>query len=214
MKKKTLLWIAIPSVLVVLIARDCYRSSKPSKLGTVSIPELRMTISLFCKSRPRAGIIAPYEGEYRILEVIQRGQPMRYYDLPDTLPAEQCHLEVFWYPTNHLVRFEDLLLGFGAQGRSETVLDLEKHILYSLVRYHDRTYRAKLSLPLPSLCFPKADEKSRANTPWGFATSTSSDNPNPVDTVFFGNDILEATEESWAKDTGNLVGVIAPKRKQ
>ncbi|MCX6922372.1 MAG: hypothetical protein NT154_04025, partial [Verrucomicrobia bacterium] len=121
----------------------------------MSIPEIQMTISLFCKSRPRAGMIAPYEGEYRIIEIAQRDKPPLYYDLPDTIPADTCRFEVFWYPTNSLIRFRDSGLAFDAQFRSETILDLDKRILYSVVRHKDRMYMAKRSTAMSALAFPK-----------------------------------------------------------
>ena len=105
MRKRTLILIA---VLVALLGWVWYSSDydrlKPTRLGTVSVPDLQMTICLLYKSRPRASMITPYEGEYRILEIAQRDKPPQYYDLPDTIPAETCHFEVFWYPASSQVR--------------------------------------------------------------------------------------------------------------
>ena len=177
MRKKTLLLIAVPCGFVALLVWMCYPSDydhlKPTRMGTVSIPEIQLTISLFCKSRPRAGMIAPYEGEYRILEIAQRDKPPLYYDLPDTIPADTCHFEVFWHSTNSLIRFRDSGLTFDAQFRSESILDLDKRILYSVVRHKDRVYMAKRSTPMSALAFPKRDEKSRVASSGSISSSTS-----------------------------------------
>jgi len=215
MRKKTLILIAVPCALVALLVWMCYPSDydhlKPTRLGTVSIPDLQMTISLFCKSRPRTGMIAPYEGEYRILEIAQRDKPPLYYDLPDTIPADTCHLEVFWYPTNGLVRFLDSGLTFDAQFRSETILDLDKRTLFSVIRHQDRVYMAKLSEPMTALSFPKRGEKSRVSSSSGISTSTSTANPNPVVEITVGDEVARPVDGSWTKDSGSLVGTIAPK---
>ena len=184
MHKKTLFFVAVGCALLALLVWMCwpadYDRLKPTKLGMVSIPERQMTISLFCKSRPRSALIAPYEGEYRILEVAQRNGPTQYYDLPDTIPADTCHFDVFWYPTNGLVRFQDSGLTFDPKFRSETILDFERRILYSVVRHQGRVYTAKLSTAMPTLSFPNDGEKSRVPSFSGISTSTSTANPDPV----------------------------------
>jgi hypothetical protein len=161
MSKKKIILITIPCLFAALLARSCFVSDRPSKLGTVSIPERQVTISLFCKSRPRASVISPYEGEYRIIEVAEGGKQPLYYDLPNTLPADTCDFRVFWYPTNNLLRFHDSGFSWGTQFRSECLLDLGKQILFALVRENGRVYLAKLSLPRDKLSFPQANEKSR-----------------------------------------------------
>ncbi len=212
MRKKTLILIAFPCALVALLVWMCYPSDydhlKPTRLGKVDIPDRQMTISLFCKSRPRAGMIAPYEGEYRILEIAQRDKPPLYYDLPDTIPGDTCHFEVFWYPTNGLVRFKD---SGGAFNVSETILDLDKRILFAVIRHQDRVYMAKLSAPMTALSFPKRGEKSRVSGSSGMSTSTSTANPNPVVEITVGDEVARPVDRSWTKDSGSLVGTIAPK---
>lgn len=169
-----------------------------------------MTISLFCKSRPKASLITPYEREHRMLEIAQRDKPPLYYNLSDTIPMDTCRFEVFWYPTNSLVRFHDSGLTYDAQSRSETILDLENRTLYSVVRHQNRVYMGKLSAAMPTLTFPKRDEKSRVASSYGISTSTSSANPNPVIEVTIGDEIAQPVDASWTKETGVLVGTIAP----
>jgi hypothetical protein len=215
MRKKTLFLIVFTCALVALLVWMCYPSDydhlKPTQLGTVSIPEKQMTISLFCKSRPRASFITPYEGEHRILEVAQRGKPPLYYDLPDTIPADTCHFEVFWHPTNSLVRFHDSGLTFDAQFRSESILDLEERTLYSVVRHKDRVYMAKMSAAISTFAFPKRDEKSRVASSSSISTSTSSANPDPVVVITIGDEVAQPVDAAWTKETGVLVGTIAPR---
>jgi hypothetical protein len=218
MRKKTLLLIAVLCALVALLIGLCYPSDyddlRPTRMGTVSIPEIQMTISLFSKPRPRAGMIAPYEGEYRILEIAQRDKPPLYYALPGTIPADMCHFEVFWYPRNNLIRFRDSGFTFDAQFRSEAILDLDKRILYSVVRHKDRVYMAKRSTPMSALAFPKRDEKSRVASSSSISTSTSSGSPDPVVQITVGDEDALPVDASWTKETGALVGTIAPKGTQ
>jgi hypothetical protein len=218
MRKKTPYLVAVGCALVALLIWMCYPSdydhSKPTTLGTVSIPEIQMTISLFCKSRPRAGMIAPYEGEYRILEIAQRDKPPLYYDLPDTIPADTCHFEVFWYPANRLIRFRDSGLTFDAQFRSETILDLDKRMLYSVVRHKDRVYMAKRSAPMSALAFPKRDEKSRVASSSSISTSIYSGSPDPAVQITVGDEDALPVDALWTKEAGTLVGTIAPKGTQ
>jgi hypothetical protein len=215
MHKKALFLVAVGCAVVAFLVWVCWPSDydrlKPSKLGTVSIPERQMTISLFCKSRPRAALIAPYEGEYRILEVAQRGESAQYYDLPDTIPADTCHLEVFWYPTTNLLRFHDSGLTFDPEFRAETILDLEKHILNSVVRHQGRVYIAKLSSAKPALAFPRHGEKSRVSSSGGVSTSTSTANPEPVTEITVGEEVAKPVDDAWTKDNGTLAGTIAPR---
>lgn len=218
MRKKTLLLVAAPCVLTALLVWMCYPSDydhmKPTRIGAVSIPEIQMTISLFCKSRPRAGMIAPYEGEDPILEVAQRDKQPLYYDLPDTIPSDTSHFDVFWYPTNNLIRFRDSGLTFDAQFRSEAILDSDKRILYSVVRHKDRVYMAKRSAPMSALAFPKRDEKSRSASSGSISTSTSSGSPDPVIHIAVGDEDALPVDATWTKETGALVGTIAPKGTQ
>ena len=215
MRKKTFLLMGVPFGLVALLVWMCHPSDydhqEPTRMGTVSIPEIQMTISLFCKSRPRAGTIAPYEGEYLILEIAQLDKPPLYYDLPDTIPADTCHFEVFWYPTNNLIRFRDSGLTFDAQFRSEAILDLDKRILHSVVRHKGRVYMAKRSTPMTSLAFPKRDEKSRGASSSSISTSTSSASPDPVVRITIGDEDALPVDASWTEETGTPVGTIAPK---
>ncbi|MEO7675237.1 MAG: hypothetical protein ABIV39_00555 [Verrucomicrobiota bacterium] len=173
---------------------------------------MQIAVSLYCKSQPRAGVIAPYEGEYWMLEIAELGKPPLFYDLPDTIPADTCHFEVFWYPTNRLLRFHDSGLTFGAQFRSESVLNLEKRTLYSVVRHKDGVYLAKLSAALSKLIFPKRGEKSRVLSTSSIATSTG--HPDPVVVIMIGNEVAEPVDASWTKDGGLLVGTIAPKQSR
>jgi len=156
-------------------------------------------------------MIAPYEGEYRILEIAQRDKPPLYYDLPDTIPADTCHFEVFWHSTNSLIRFRDSGLTFDAQFRSESILDLDKRILYSVVRHKDRVYMAKRSTPMSALAFPKRDEKSRVASSGSISSSTSSGSPDSAVQITVGDEDALPVDASWTKETGDLVGTIAPK---
>ncbi|MFO1515196.1 MAG: hypothetical protein U1F83_20240 [Verrucomicrobiota bacterium] len=218
MRKKRLLLIAVPSALAALLVWICYPTDydhlKPTRLGTVSIPDLQIAVSLHCKSQPRAGVIAPYEGEYRILEIAERGKPSLYYDLPDTIPADTCHFEVFWYPTNRLMRFHDSGLTFDSQFRSESILNLEKRTLYSVVRHQDGVYLAKLSTAKSELNFPKRGEKSRVSGASSIATSTSTDQPDPVVVITIGREVAEPVDAAWTKVSGLHAGTIAPKQSQ
>ena len=212
MRKKAFLLVAVPSGLVALLVwMSDHDHLKPTRMGNVSIPERQMTISLFCKSRPRAGIIAPYEGEYRILEIAQRDKPPLYYNLPDTIPGDTCHFEVFWHPTNGLIRFRDSGLTFDAPFRSEAMLDLDKRILYSVVRHQNRVYMAKRSTAMSALAFPNGDENSRVASSSGISTSTSSGSPDPVVQITVGDEDALPVDAAWTKETGALVGTIAPK---
>jgi hypothetical protein len=212
MRNKRLLLIAVPCAFVVLLVWMCYptdyESLKPTRLGTVSIPDTEIAVSLYCKSLPRASMITPYEGEYRMLEITERGKPPLYYDLPDTIPDDTCHFEVFWYPTNRLVRFHDSGLTFDAKFRSESILNLEKSTLYHVIRHKDGLYVGKLSAAMSDLRFPKRGEKSRVSGSSSIATLTSTDHPEPVDVITIGGEEAERVNDSWIKDSGLHVGTI------
>lgn len=213
MRKKTVLLAAVGSAAVALLVWMCwpsdYNSLKPTRLGMVNIPDRQITVSLFCKSQPRAGLIAPYEGEYRILEVAKRAEPPQHYDLPNTIPADTCHFDVFWYPTNGLVRFQDSGLTFDPKFRSETILDLEKRILYSVVRHQGRVYTAKLSTAMPTLAFPRLGEKSRVPSSSSVIGPSSNDPAQKIE-IMIGDEVAKIVDDSWTRETGVVVGTIAP----
>ena len=211
MNKKTLIRMAVGCALVALLVWMCWPSNydrlKPTKLGTVNIPERQMAISLFCKSRPPAALIAPYDGEFLMLEVIQRDGPAQYYDLPGKIPTETCHFDVFWYPTNRLVRFYDSA-AFNQKFQAETILDLEKGILCSVVRHQGRVFMAKLSTAMPTLSFPRRGEESRVANSSSIGTSSSTSNPDPVTEIFVGDEVAKPVDQAWTKETGTLAGTI------
>ena len=205
--------IVFAGVLCLLICglvSSCsdYDHIQPSALGTVTIPKKQITISLLSKSRPQPGI-CPYEGEYRILEVSQRDKPTVYYDLTDTIPADQCRMEIFWYPTNNLIRLRDAALEpFAREFRSESILNLNENILYCAIRQGNQiSHLAKLSVATNILAFPKSTEPSRSPHSYGGSVS------DPNQTITIGEEEAKPINASWTNDSGILVGVIgkAPK---
>jgi len=215
MNKKIVFIVVGVFVLVALVILVCYHSDyfhlKPIKLGTVKIAEKQLAISLFCKPRFRA----PHDGaKYRILEVAQLDEPPQYYDLPDAFPQDKCHFDVYWYPTNSLVRFLDS--GFGSvpddpKFRSETILDFEKRTLFIVVRHQNRVYTAKLSSPERTLTFPADGKRPPIPSSYGISTSTANVGPEPVVKITIANEVADPVDDSWTKDLGIFVGTIAPK---
>ena len=168
-----------------------------------------MTISLFCKSRPTASFISPHEGEYRMIEIIDGHNPPLYFDLPDTLPAETCDFRVYWHPSNNLVRFKDEGFHWEADLRSESILDLKKQILFTVVCEHGRVYLATLSMPMDELTFPEEGEESRV--PSSNQTSSSMDGDR---SIVIGGEVAHPVDSGWTKEIGAFIGAIAPGKTQ
>jgi hypothetical protein len=210
MKRKKVVLAGVLCILAGGAVFSCYHSDydhiKPSKLGTVTIPEAQMTVSLLCKSAPRASMITPYEGEYRILEVVQRNKSPLYVDLPGTIPGDRCRMEIYWYSTNNLLRIKDTQLTFAQEFRSECLLDLGKEVLYSVIRAGDRTYMAKLSVATHELNFPKSTEKERVPHSYGGSVSALAKDPSEI--ISIGEQEAKLIDASWTKSPGILVGVI------
>ena len=216
MNRKRLIRFSIVGVLCLLVgscARSCIRSilpAKPWKIGAVSIPDKQMTISLYFGSMQEA-IIQPYDGVYRILEVSQAGRPNVYYDMPSLITMDRCRVEVFWYPTDNLVRFKDTELdGFAREFRSECLLDLNQNILFAVIRGTSVTHIAKLSRPMDELICPQSHNDERvAHSYTGSALSLS---PTSSETVMIGRQKSRPIDAPWTTNPGVLIGVIAPKQ--
>lgn len=197
---------AIAAGVIFIWYQSDYDHIKPSKLGTVSIPNAQMTVSLFSKSKPRA-MIAPYDGENRILEVLQRDKPPLYFDLPGTIPDDRCRMEIYWYSTNNLVRTKDTRLTFAQEFRSECLADLNEGILYSVIRAGDRTYIAKLSVATHLLNFPKSTENERVPHIYGGSVSALANDPSEL--ISIGEEEAKLADATWTKSPGTPAGVIA-----
>ena len=195
-------------------ARSCIVSfANPPhwKVGSVSIPEKQTTISLHLGSMQIA-LIQPYDGVYRILEVSQRDQPAMYFDIPSLITMDKCRMEVFWYPTNNVVRFKDTELdGFAREFRSECVLDLNQKIMFAVIRGKGVTHIAKLSVPRDRLAFPQFYNDERVAH--SYSGEVSSLSPTSSETVSIGRQISRPIDAPWTKNPGVPVGVISPNRK-
>jgi hypothetical protein len=204
LSRKKLIAVSFFCVLAGLLLRSCifsdYEKIKPTKLETVEIPERQIKISLFCKPQPRMGAIAPYAGEYRMVEVTQSGKPAIYFDLPATLPAETLHFEVYWYPTNNIVRFKDSGFTSASAFRSETILDLNKQILFCAIKPGGGriTHLAKFSRAMQQLSFPEEIGDSRVAHTFG--------------ETGVGNEQAEPTDAPWTSNDGVPIGVIVPQK--
>jgi hypothetical protein len=160
-KRKGFLQLGIISALFIIFAtffRSCIYSvvNPPNwKVATISIPEKQITISLYFGSRQEA-FIQPNDGVYRILAVSQQDKPTKYYDISSLITLEGCRTEIYWYPTNNLVRFKDTELTFAKEFRSECLLDLNQSLMFAVVRGNGVTHTAKLSFPRDEMNFPQS----------------------------------------------------------
>jgi len=213
--KKKLILLGVIGAIAVLIgacARSCILSFvNPgyAKVGTVSIPDAQMTISLYFGSMQEA-LIQPYDGVYRILEVSQRDKPAMYYDIPSLITMDRCRMEVYWYPTNNLIRFRDTELdAFARECRSECLLDLNQNIMFAVLRGNGVTHIARLSTPRDILAFPQSHNDERiAHFYSGDVSSLSS---NSSATFMIGTQQSRPIYAPWTTNPGVLVGVLTPK---
>ena len=215
MKRKRLIRLSIVGVACLLMgacARSCIRAtlpSKPWKVGEVSIREKQMAISLYFGSRQEA-IIQPYDGVYRILEVSQSGKPPAYYDIPSLITMDRCRMEVFWYPTNNLVRFKDTALdSFASEFRSECLLDLNQNTLFAVIRGNGVTHIAKLSRPRDDLTCPQSHNDERIA--YSYAGAVSELSLTSSVTVMIGTQVSKPIDAPWTLTSGTLIGIIEPK---
>src|SRR6266516_5709839 len=112
-RQKRIVQIGILGCTFIVVAiglRSCILlvvSPKPWRVGAVFISERQMTLTLWAGSMQEA-FIQPYDGVYRILEVSQADMPSKYYDMLSAFTGDQCSMEIYWYPSNNLVRLKDL----------------------------------------------------------------------------------------------------------
>jgi hypothetical protein len=207
-KRKRLITISVMGAFLIFVAfefRSCLLSvvdPKPGKGGTVSVPDGQITLSLYFGSMQHA-LIEPYNGVYRMLEVSRSGAPAAYYDLPSLGTTDRCRLEFYWYPTNDLIRLQDTEIEGHVR---ECLLDLDRHVLFGVIRRNGATLVAKLSTALSELSVPayggRIDES--------FTTVSDSGRERSV-TFWLGKEQFEFTHAGWTGSTGVLIGIIEPK---
>jgi hypothetical protein len=219
-KQKRLIFLGVLGSLGLLFA-GALRSyilsvtnPKPWKIGSVSVPDSQLTISLWAGSKQEA-LIQPYDGVYRILEISQRDKPPAYYDIPSTITSDGCRMEVFWYPTNRFIRFKDTKFAeFSREFRSECLLDLNENVMFAVIRLHGVTHVAKLSEARADLVFPKTHNEERVPHLYGVGTSTEKSNLSEAvtvtETITIGEQEAKPIDAQWTSDSGVLVGVIEP----
>ena len=206
---KTAAGVAAVAVLFWCCLPADYDRIKPSLLGHVTTADRGVTVSLYCKPIPRA-FIQPYEEEYRIVEVLQPGQPATYFTLGSTIPGDACRMEVYWYPTNKLIRLYDTQLAFAPEFRAESIINLGEGILYCAIRQSDRiTHLATVSVATLSLVFPKRTEKDPGPNTYTGRISPPGQPPSQNFTI--GDEDATPFAAPWASDPGTLVGVIDPR---
>lgn len=110
---------------------------------------------------------------------------------------------VFWYPALKLIRCKDSGLGFGAEFRSECLLDLENRLLHLVIRHDGQVYVAKQSAPMTALDFPQSEAARRMP-----GSSFSTGKPSTI--LYVDNRAAEPVHAPWTTDDGVLIGTIAP----
>jgi len=152
--------------------------------------------------------IEPYDGTFRIVEISQHAKPTMYYDIPSLIARDGCRLEVYWYPTNNLIRLKDTaLVEPGQEKRSECLLDLDQNIMFAVLRGNGITHIARLSIPMRELSIPQCDDWSMA---CDYQGSLSNLGRNPL--VMIGGRESKFVDAPWTLSPGMLIGVIAPNR--
>lgn len=217
-KKKRLILLSSVGLVGIFLAvhiRGCIVSTmnpQPWILGAVTVPDKKITVTLWAGSRQirhLAALIQPFEGVNRIMQVAQHDQPTMYFDLVATLPGEGCEMEVYWYPTNNYLRFMDKGFKGSPELRSECLLDLNKKLMFAVVRHNSDTYVAKLSASRSDLLMPQSRYDERA--PHTFGGGFSQDGQSVTSTVTIGDEDAVLTHDSWAKESGTFVGLISPR---
>jgi hypothetical protein len=211
MKKKRLIIIGLICVFCILaaiflrVSVFSVTNPKPWKVGAVSIPEAQITISLFFGSKQTA-IIEPYNGVYRILEIEQSYKPTEYYDIPSLITDDRCKLEVYWYPTNNLIRFKDTALAqFSQEFRNEDILDLNQKIMFAVIHRNGGTQTAKLSVPRQELDFPQSPNEERV------AHDYETIGQGFSETIMIGREETKSIDAPWTKEMGTFIGVLGDK---
>ena len=199
-------------ILMAIGLRSCILSvvsPKPWRIGAVLISEKQMTLTLWVGSMQEA-FIQPYDGVYRILEVSQADMPSRYYDMPSAFTGDQCSMEIYWYPSNNLVRLKDLGFADSAGFRSECLLDLNERVMLAVIRGSGVTHIAQLSKSKDELDFPQSHNEERVAHSYSGKVSDLS--PSSTATVMIGTQESRPIYAAWTTNSGVLIGVIADKK--
>jgi hypothetical protein len=214
--KKRLIVLSLLGGFCVLLAvglRSCILSivnPEPWKVGTVAIPDGGVSITLWAGSMQEA-LIQPYDGVYRIVEISQRDKPPMYYDIPSTITEDVCRMEVFWYPTNNVIRFKDTkFAAFAQEFRAECLLDLNANEMYAVIRGQGVTHIAILSKPRNELSFPHSHNEERVAH--SYSGQASDLNAGSSETVMIGTEESRPSNAPWTLSPGVLIGIIEPKQ--
>jgi len=210
-KKKRMVLLAVLGVGCVFVGsavRSCILLGvNPAycRVGSVLIPESQISVSLWAGSMRQTGF-EPYDGAYRILEVVERDRPSAYYDLPSAYAMDQCDMDVFWYPTENALRLKDK--GFDdAKGiRSECLVDLNQRAVFGVLRGSGVTHLVEISGAKGELAFPQSRYEVRVASS---SFDTPSDlRPDSSATMEVDGRISRPTSAAWTTNSGVLVGVI------
>ena len=130
-----------------------YNADPPHKIATLVVPNSDIAVTLWVKQQSRA---MSYEGEYRVVEVVEKGQASQFYQILSASAGDHPKLAMYWHPAERILRFVDDGL---ADGPEESSVDLNAGtVIDSWRRPSGETFLTNPRKASAAFCFPAAGD--------------------------------------------------------